>query len=226
MAKRSVCDEWLGLQLKAQHVGTQPWLSASVTQTEQGDLGRVLNEPIPGRHRGSRSMVHEQGWQNICHIPFRRNSVAGDSTVTCEHMYYTSICINVWQAGLMLLSVITCENTDFSHQYFTRSTRVSCCMMGGDGEVGLKCVTDDSYWQEETKPWQMRQPVFSLSGCSPEENRVQCSCQHHEETPLRNQPHDICQISHLLCNTKTFITFIYFLFFSLSYPWIMSKIAS
>lgn len=34
---------------------------------------------------------HVQGWQNACHIPFRRKSVAGDSIVTCEHMYYTSV---------------------------------------------------------------------------------------------------------------------------------------
>lgn len=71
--------------------GGQPWLSALATQTEQGDRGRVSNEPIPGRHRSRKTVEHVEGWQNTCHIPFWRKSVAGDSTLTCEHACYTSV---------------------------------------------------------------------------------------------------------------------------------------
>lgn len=106
MVKRSVCDEGLGLQVKAQHVGG----AALAPQTELGDLGRVINEAVPGRHGGSRSVEHAQGWQNTCHIPFKQNSVAGESIVTGEHMCHTSVLTSGKQewcgGGLSVLRMI------------------------------------------------------------------------------------------------------------------------
>lgn len=44
-----------------------------------------------------------EGWQNTCHIPFRQESVAGDSTVTRGHVSYTSA-LTSGKQELMLLA--------------------------------------------------------------------------------------------------------------------------
>lgn len=173
-----VCKRKLNMRGPALALGLE-------TQTEEADLGRGISQLIPGRHRGRKSVAHVQGWLNTCHIPFRRKSVAGDSTVTREHMY-SHICSNFWQAGMRLLSVITCENTDFRHQYFTRSTYTWLMLHGG----AQGCHRWFLLTGRATKPWQMLQPVFRLSGCYLGRNGSRI----HVDFPLR-----LTGTSHIMC---------------------------